>query len=82
MPDQAVERPANRNRSADTLLFTLGPGTPYPLWAICKSIHWIDCISLLAFNGKFRAERPNQHWFLTLDDVRRKTEERRGPGQR
>ena len=28
-----------------------------------------------SFNGKFRAECLNQHWFLTLDDARRKMEE-------
>lgn len=28
-----------------------------------------------SFNGKFRAKRPNQHWFLTLDDARVKIEE-------
>lgn len=27
-----------------------------------------------SFNGKFRAERLNAHWFLTLDDARQKTE--------
>jgi putative transposase len=26
------------------------------------------------FNGKFWAERLNAHWFMTLDDVRRKCE--------
>ena len=28
-----------------------------------------------SFNGKFRAECLNQHWFLTLDDARQKMEE-------
>jgi putative transposase len=28
-----------------------------------------------SFNGKFRAECLNQHWFLTLDDARKKMEE-------
>jgi putative transposase len=27
-----------------------------------------------SFNGKFWAERLNAHWFMTLDDVRRKCE--------
>ena len=28
-----------------------------------------------SLNGKFRAERPNAHWFLSLEDARRKVEE-------
>ena len=28
-----------------------------------------------SFNGKFRAECLNQHWFLSLDDARQKMEE-------
>jgi putative transposase len=28
-----------------------------------------------SFNGKFRAECLNQHWFLTLDDARQKIDE-------
>ena len=28
-----------------------------------------------SFNGKFRTECSNQHWFLTLDDARQKMEE-------
>jgi putative transposase len=27
-----------------------------------------------SFNGKFRAECPNAHWFMSLDDARRKCE--------
>ena len=27
-----------------------------------------------SFNGKFRAECLNEHWFMTLDDARRKCE--------
>ncbi|CDZ64879.1 Hypothetical protein, partial CDS, partial [Neorhizobium galegae bv. orientalis] len=29
----------------------------------------------LAFNGRFRAECLNQHWFLTLADAREKMED-------
>ena len=28
-----------------------------------------------AFNGRFRADGPNAHWFLTLDDARSKLED-------
>lgn len=35
-----------------------------------------------SFNGKFRAECLNTHWFLSLDDARSKMEEWRPPPQR
>ncbi len=35
----------------------------------------MDNACIESFNGKFRAECLNQHWFLTLDDTRRKMED-------
>ena len=38
----------------------------------------VDCLQTArgeSFNGKFRAECLNAHWFMTLDDARRKMEE-------
>lgn len=34
-----------------------------------------DNVYIESFNGKFRAECLNQHWFLTLDDARQKMED-------
>lgn len=35
----------------------------------------MDNAYIESFNGKFRAECLNQHWFLMLDDARQKMEE-------
>lgn len=36
-----------------------------------------DNASIEAFNGRFRAECLNQHWFLTLADAAERLEDRR-----
>ena len=53
------------------------------LWAYANDVtldfSWpgkpTDNAYIESFNGKFRAECLNQHWFLTLDDARQKMEE-------
>lgn len=52
------------------------------LWAYAKDVVLdfsrpgkpTDNAFIEAFNGRFRAECLNQHWFLTLDDARQKME--------
>lgn len=34
------------------------------------NVSWIDCLSLLTFNGEQRAEYLNVRWFLNLADSR------------
>jgi putative transposase len=56
------------------------------LWAYARSVTLdfsrpgkpTDNAFIEAFNGRFRAECLNAHWFLTLDDARLKMEEWRG----
>ncbi len=53
------------------------------LWAYTKGVTLdfsrpgkpTDNAFIEAFNGRFRAECLNAHWFLTLDDARRKMED-------
>lgn len=55
------------------------------LWAYQKSVELdfsrpgkpTDNAFIESFNGKFRAECLNAHWFLTLDDARSKMEDSR-----
>jgi transposase InsO family protein len=71
-PTQELEPPANPERFRGD----------YPLWAYQRGVVLdfsrlgkpTDNAFIEAFNGRFRAECLNQHWFLTLADAAEKLE--------
>ena len=73
---------AIRRRSGSTRVRSLSHAI-MDLWAYAKGVTLdfsrpgkpTDNAFLEAFNGRFRAECLNAHWFLTLDDARSKMED-------
>ena len=57
--------------------------TDLDLWAYAHNVVWdfsrpgkpTDNAFIESFNGRFRAECLNAHWFLTLDDAQQKLED-------